>query len=207
LHIIDRIVIPSPTNYLTKNRAYMHPLRKHIESMVSITDHEFDSILSYFKHREIRKHQYLLQEDELCRHDNFVLTGSLRQYYVHKKREHIIQFAFDSEWISDWHSMLESAPSRYNIDALESTEILQLGIKEFGEMLEAIPKMEKFYRIISQKVLTIQQHRISYLQKPADERYESFSSLHGYYEEKVSQGQIAAYLGITRESLSRLKNQ
>lgn len=182
-------------------------LRQHIDKTVNLSDREFEVIASRFKLKAVRKGQYLLQEGDVCNHDCFVVQGSLRQYYIYDNKERINQFAFENWWISDWHSMLNGSPSQFYIDALEISEVLQIDKESLNALFEEVPKFDKFFRIIFQKAFSAQQKRIACMQKSANERYEDFVSIYGHFEQRVSQVQIASYLGITRESLSRIKNQ
>ena len=186
----------------------MHPLRQHIQKTVLLTDDEFEKIISKFKVKKIKKYQFVLQEGNICTFDTFVMDGALRQYYVDDEgKEHVIQFAFKDWWVGDWFSLFNRMPTNYNIDALEYSEILQIEESTLDNLFTEVPKLERYFRIMFQTAFAAQQHRISSLQRPADERYRNFYTLYGHFEQKVSQTQIASYLGITRESLSRLKNQ
>ncbi|MEO6286454.1 MAG: Crp/Fnr family transcriptional regulator [Dyadobacter sp.] len=184
----------------------MHPLRKHIEQVVSLTDEEFEVILTTCRKRVLKKNQYLLLEGNQCTSDFFVLSGSLRQYYTDDKgKEHIVQFAVQNWWISDWDSILHQKPSFYNIDALEASEVLQFGYQQLEHLFEEVPKMERYFRIMLQRGFAAHQSRILWLQKPAKARYLEFISAYPHFEQRLSQSHIASFLGITRESLSRLK--
>lgn len=182
-------------------------LQQHIEKTIKLSEAEFEQIALRFKPKTIRRSQYLLQEGDVCNHDYFVVKGALRQYHIHDNKELVNQFAFENWWISDWYSMLNGFPSSFYIDALENSEVLQISKESLGALFEEVPTFDKFYRIIFQRAFSAQQRRIACMQKSANERYEDFVSIYGHFEQRVSQAQIASYLGITRESLSRIKNQ
>ncbi|TCD28770.1 Crp/Fnr family transcriptional regulator [Pedobacter psychrodurus] len=181
-------------------------LRRNIENVVKLTDGEFDQIASRFTPKLIRKNQFLLEEQDKCKHDYFVIKGALRQYRMHDTKEWVNQFAFEGWWISDWYSMLNNTPSDFYIDALENSEVLQVNKKALDSLFDQIVKFDKFYRVMFQRAFSAQQKRIAFMQKSAESRYEEFVSMYGRFETHVSQAQIASYLGITRESLSRIKN-
>ncbi len=182
-------------------------LKRHISKFVTLNDQEFELVSSHFKYRTVRKKQYLLQEGQVCTSDYYVLSGALRQYHVHEGRERIAQFAFEDYWISDWYSILNQTPSQFNIDAIEDSEVLVIDKNSLDLVFERVPKFAHFFRIIFQRAFGAQQHRISYMQKSAEECYADFAERYGHYEQRVSQAQIASFIGITRESLSRIKNQ
>jgi CRP-like cAMP-binding protein len=186
----------------------MNALRQHIEQIVPLTDEEFELIASKSAVRKIKKHQFILQEGTISTADHFVLKGSFRQYYLDEKgKERIVQFAFANWWTGDWYSILNHTPSEYNIEALTDGEIAQISKESFDFLFAAIPKLEKYFRIMFQKGFVAQQRRITSLQKPAEERYRDFLATYQHFEQEVSQAHIASYLGITRESLNRIKNQ
>jgi CRP-like cAMP-binding protein len=184
------------------------PLRQHIQKTIQLSDDEFEKIISVFRLRKLKRFHFLLQEGTTCTFDSFVLSGALRQYFINEEgKEHVIQFAFKDWWISDWSSILTQSPSFYNIEAIEPTEVLQVDISALEKLFDQVPKMEKYFRVMFQKAFAAQQRRILWLQKSAEERYKEFIETYPDFEQKLSQAQIASYLGITRESLSRIKKE
>lgn len=175
---------------------------------VPLSEKEQQRIPSFFQSLPISKHQYLLQEGQVCRHEYFVLKGCCRQFEIDEEgRENVLQFSVEGWWISDLDSMLTQQPSLFNIDVLEAGEVLQIDKVKLDELFNEIPAVERYYRIISQKAFIALQRRILFLQKPALERYEEFVSRYPFLEQRLPQHQIAAYLGITKESLSRLRRK
>lgn len=187
----------------------MHELLvKHIAQYVLLDEQEQQQFFAALKLVKLRRHQYLLQEGTVCRHDHFVIKGGLRQYEVdNKEKEKVIHFGFENWWITDRYSWLTGTPSIYNIQALEETEVLQIGKETLEQLFLSIPRLERYFHIVLQHTFAYWQERILVLQKPAADRYAHFRKLYGYLEQRLSQQHIASYLGITRESLSRLRNQ
>jgi CRP-like cAMP-binding protein len=133
----------------------------------------------------------------------------LRSYTVDDKGyEHILQFASEGWWISDMFSFLTSEPSTYNIDALEDAEILLLNKDANEELLQKVPKMERYFRILSQNALIALQRRLmgSHTQT-AEEKYTRLISTYPDITQRVPQHMLASYLGITPETLSRIRKQ
>ena len=184
-------------------------LRTHIEKRVQLTDEEFDVITKFFKPKKLRKKQFLLHEGEVCKNIGFVNSGCLREYTIDNKgSEHIIQFAIEDWWISDPNSFLSGFPSTYNIDALEDSEVLLLEKSEREKLLDSCPKMERFFRILTEANFVATQRRISdSLSTTAEERYLKFVKTYPKLIEQVSQNHIASYLGITPQSLSRIRKE
>jgi len=184
-------------------------LRTHIEKRVNLTDEEFVTIFKFFVSKKLRKKQFLLNEGEVCKHISFVNSGCLRQYTIDNKGvEHIIQFAIEDWWVSDLHSFLSGKPATDNIDALLDSEVLLLEKSARDELLNSCPKMEKFFRILIEANHVATNQRISdSLSTTAEERYLNFIKTYPKIFEQVPQNQIASYLGITPQSLSRIRKE
>jgi len=180
-----------------------------INQKVQITKEELELIKPFFIPKKIRKRQYLLQEGDVCKYTAFVEKGALRSYSLHEKgNEHIIQFALEGWWISDQYSVLTGEPSAYNIDALEDSEILLISHISFEGMLEKLPKMEKYFRILMQNSMIAMQRRlVASLSLTADEKYTRMINAYPNIIQRVPQHMIASYLGITPETLSRIRKQ
>ncbi len=184
-------------------------LRSHIEKRVHLTDEEFEITSKFFTHKKLRKHKYLLQEGEVCRYAGFVISGCLREYTIDNKgAEHIIQFAIADWWVSDMNSFLTGLPSQYNIDALQDSEILLLDKNDREILLDNCPKMERFFRLLMESNhIATNQRVIDSLSASAEERYLKFIKTYPELFEQIPQNQIASYLGITPQSLSRIRKE
>ena len=184
-------------------------LRTHIEKRVQLTDEEFEVISKFFIPKKLRKKQFLLHEGEVCKNIGFVNSGCLREYTIDSKgSEHIIQFAIEDWWISDPNSFLSGLPSTYNIDALENSEVLLLEKSAREKLLDSCPKLERFFRILIEANFVATQRRITEsLSTSAEERYLKFIKMYPKLIEQVSQNHIASYLGITPQSLSRIRKE
>jgi CRP-like cAMP-binding protein len=184
-------------------------LRAHIQKRITLSDEEMDRATTYFIPKKLRKKQFLLQEGDVSRTIAFVEKGCLRCYSVDDTgAEHIVQFAIEDWWISDPYSGLTGEPSGYAIDALEDSELLLLERESMNRMLEEIPKCERLFRILLENRLVANQRRItSTLETPAEERYLQFLKSYPAIAQRVPQSQIASYLGITPQSLSRIRKE
>ena len=184
-------------------------LRSHILKRITLTEEECKRYTSYFIPKKIRKHQFLLQEGELCKYITFVSRGCLRQYTIDVKgEEHVVQFAIEDWWISDLFSFLSGENSTYNIDALEDSELLLLERTAHEQLCNDIPKFDRFFRLLLQNNYVANQKRITAsISQPADERYLSLQKTYPNIVQRVPQSQIASYLGITPQSLSRIRKK
>lgn len=183
-------------------------LLNHVARYVTLDEPAQQIFCSALERRKLRKHQYLLQEGDVCKRDYFVIKGGVRQYEVDTAgKERIIHFGFEDWWITDRYSLLTQTPAVYNIEALETTEVLEINMEALEELYRKIPLLERYFHKVLQQSYAIGQRRILLLQKSAEERYHAFLQDYGAIEQRLSQQHIAAYLGITRETLSRIRSQ
>jgi CRP-like cAMP-binding protein len=184
-------------------------LRKHIARRVDITDKEFKLSSTFFRPRTLQKRQFLVQEGEPGKYIAFIVHGCLRTFTVDEKgEEHVIEFAVDDWWSSDLHSFLTGEPATFNIDALEDSRLLLLDRDSRESLLKAVPKMERFFRLLQEAHYVATHRRISEtLSKTADERYLSFLNMYPDLARRIPQKHIASYLGITPQSLSRIRKE
>lgn len=182
-------------------------LKRHINKRVHLTNEEFETCAKYFIPKKLKKHQFLLNEGDVCNYVGFVNSGCLRKYSINNKgAEHIVQFAIEDWWVSDMDSFLSGLPATYNIDVLQDSEVLLLENSSRDKLLNECPKMERFFRLLieANHVATYQRITDS-LGASAEERYLKFIKTYPKLFETVSQNQIASYLGITPQSLSRIR--
>lgn len=176
---------------------------------VHLTTAEIEILQSLFSHKKFRKHQYILQEGEVSTHDNFVIKGLSRTYRTDDKgQEHILRFTPEEWWTGDLASFLSGKPSIYNVDCLEDTEVLRITNPDLETLFERVPKMNKYFRLLYQKsIISYGLRLVSNLSMSASERYEEFVKRFPDIEQRVPNHQIASYLGITPQSLSRIRSQ
>jgi CRP-like cAMP-binding protein len=184
-------------------------LYQKITAIISISDEEFEFCKTLFLPKKLRKRQYLLQEGDVCKYNAFVSKGLLRSYTVDNKgTEHILQFAFEGWWIGDIYSFLTGKPSSFNIEALEECELLLLTKTSMDILLEKLPAFERYFRILIQNNLIATQKRLmGTLSETAEEKYTNLMNNFPGCLQRVPQHMIASYLGITRETLSRIRGQ
>jgi len=184
-------------------------LHKKINSIVTINEKEFTYFKSLFIPKNVRKRQYLLQEGNVCPYQAFVEKGILRSYTIDEKgNEHILQFASEGWWMADLSSYLNTEPSLLNMDALEDAELLLLSKPLWEQAMKEIPALEHYFRIIIQNHLVATQKRLlQSLAETAEEKYNRFLITYPECVQRVPQHMIASYLGVTRETLSRVRKQ
>ncbi|HEY5369322.1 MAG TPA: Crp/Fnr family transcriptional regulator [Hanamia sp.] len=183
--------------------------RKYLEDKIALTDQDFELIESVSSFKKLRKRQYLLQEGDVCRFNAFVCRGFLRYYYVdHKGQEHIMQFAPENYWTGDRESMDSGLPSKYNVDAIEDSEILLLKKEDFELICNTVPAFNDFVnKTLKKNVLVLHERIHASLSLSAEEKYSNFISKYPSISNRVPLHMIASYLGISPETLSRVRSQ
>ena len=181
-------------------------LRKHIEEITPISDEEFDYILSHFRPKTLRKHQFLIQQDNFVEDDHFVIQGLLKAYYTNDEgKEHILQFAMENWWVTDYQAYFKKVKATTNIDCLEACEVLCLSLQNRDKLCADLQKIEHFFRVKSNLGYVALQRRIlSLLDQDAKGRYEQLIELYPSLLQRVPKTVLASYLGVSRETLSRL---
>ncbi|MBS1556085.1 MAG: Crp/Fnr family transcriptional regulator [Bacteroidetes bacterium] len=181
----------------------------NIGKHVQLNEKEKGIFISLLQTKSIKRKEFLLKPGDICRTENFITQGCLRAYTVDENGfEHIVMFAMEDWWISDLYSFLTQTPATFFIDALEDTELLQLTKPNLDELYQRVPKFERFFRIILQNAFIAQQNRIRQnLSDPAEQRYLDFIKKYPKLEQRLSQKQISAYLGITPVFLSMLRRK
>jgi CRP-like cAMP-binding protein len=182
---------------------------KKFNELVPLTAEEQDIIESYLTPKKLRKKQYLLQEGDVCKVIAFIEKGALRSYFVDEKGvERIVQFALEGWMIADLYSFLTSEPSTYNIDALEHSQLVLINKKAHNELLDKLPKYERYIRLlITDAYVALQKRITSVISLDLEERYTYFSSLYPDIVQRVPQHMIASYMGLTPETLSRVRRR
>ncbi len=183
-----------------------HPLRDHLEELIRLTDDEFDYVLSHFKHVKKRKHQYLVQEGEIVNKEYWVIKGCVKSYFFDENgKEHIIQFGMENWWITDYESFVKRTPSNIFIDCIEDCELLFISYEDRDRLTAQMHKMERFWAKKSKYGRIALQNRIlSLLKNTAKERYNLLLKKYPQLFQRVPKKLIASYLGVSRETLSRL---
>ena len=176
---------------------------------VNLSKEEEEVIKQYLTPKKLRKKQYLLQEGDVCKHIAFVEKGALKAYVVDDAgAESIIQFALEGWVISDLYSFLTGEPATYNIDALENAELVLISKSAHEELLKKIPKYETYIRLqITGAYIALQKRLTSIISLPLEERYKNFLAVYPNIAQRVPQHMIASYMGLTPETLSRVRSR
>ena len=182
---------------------------EHFNISVPLTTEEQEFIMSYMTAKKLRKRQYLLQEGDICKVVAFVEKGALRLYRVNDDgSEHIVQFALDGWFITDLYSFLTNEPSMYNIDAIEDSELVLITRSASDELRKLSPKYQEFiFQVTSKAYIQLERRITSTLSLSLEERYKELTSSYTDIVQRLPQHMIASYMGLTAETLSRVRKR
>src|SRR5699024_7208147 len=183
--------------------------KNYLTSNLNLEDKDIAAVLEHCQVKEVKKDQFLLRQNERCKNTFFVENGLLRQYAVDSKgKEHTISFAPENWLVSDRESLYFDKPSAYSIQALEDSKVVIMD-EEFMELLsEKIPSFVEFNnKLLHHHIRHLQERIKQLLSATAEERYVDFIEMYPDILQRVSQTMIASYLGITPESLSRVRKE
>jgi len=182
-------------------------LLKNITNHIQLSEEDKKYLL--LQSKKLRRKNFLVQEGDITKAAVFVNSGLLRMYSIDKNGfEHILQFAPPGWWIGDMKSYITQQPGTLYIDALEDSEVLLLEKTQMDRLYEKVPAFERFFRILAENSLaTYQQRLIDNLSLPAIDRYNNFCRLYPSLIECLPQKQVAAYIGVTPEFLSKMLSQ
>ncbi|MBN8674166.1 MAG: Crp/Fnr family transcriptional regulator [Chitinophagales bacterium] len=187
----------------------IEPLLNYFQKVIPLNKEEKQLVTDLFKPRLYRKRQYVLQEGDICNQLNFIVRGCLRLYKTDDKGNiHILQFAAENWWLSDIGSFHERKPSDLHIDALEDSMILQISYDNLVSLYTKASKFDRIFRVlVENSFVSLQKRLLQTISSTAEERYLSFTETYPHLNNHLPQTQIASFLGITPEFLSRLRNR
>jgi len=182
---------------------------KYLKEKADLDAEEINAVRAVSMQKKVRKRQYMLQEGDVCHNNCFIVKGCLRMYTVGDDGvEHILRFAIENWWISDRESYNNGSPSKCNIDALEDCEVILIDKPGFLHLLTTIPKFKIFIDgLLARSYDAIQNRVIGAISYTTEEKYQNFVTRFPDIFNRVPLHMIASYLGVSRETLSRVKSQ
>lgn len=184
----------------------MDRLRNHIEQITSLSDDEFEYIKSFFSLKKVRKHQYLLHEGDEGKYEYLALSGVYKVFYIDEQgKEYILQFAQKNWWMSDYQAFFGQQKATTYIECIDAGEVLYFTLHSREKLAADFHKMEHFFRIkLTNGYVALQQRIKLLLSSTPQQRYEEFARLYPDLLQSIPKKLIAEYLGVSRETLSRL---
>lgn len=187
----------------------MAALIDNIIKHVALTPQEQELFLSKTETHQYKAKTILLNAGEICKNSYFVNSGVLRSFNINDNIvEHVMSFACQGWWISDMYSLISQKPSNLFIEVIEDAEVVLLSKENQEQLYHDIPKLERFFRILTENALVANQQRImDNLSLSAEERFEKFSKKYPSLIQQVPQKQIASFIGVTPEFFSKMKSK
>ena len=185
------------------------PLIEHFKNYLPLDEEEIKLLETRVTQRIIKRRQMILQEGFVCRYYSFVVEGCLKMYAVgNKGTEHNIQFAAENDWIADIGSFHSEKPSKLFIEAIEPSVILQIEKQDLYFLYISISKLDRIFKvIIENKFIELQNRVLQNISSTAQERYQAFLEQYPQLALRLPNTQIASYLGITPEFLSKIRSE
>ena len=186
------------------------PLFEYIErkSSVTLSEDERNLIISKLKPKKLRKKQYFLQEGDVCKYMGFIVKGATRMFAVDEKgHEHILHFGLEEWWVGDYESFYLLTPSKYYVEALEEVDMILITNEQLQEFGRTIPAIAAMLNSLNQGATIANNKRMrAAISLTAEERYDDLTKTYPHFLQRFPQNMIASYLGISPETLSRIRN-
>lgn len=181
-------------------------LREHIAKTTSLTEEQFDYVFSHFDSQTFKKGQSIISEGDKVDGEYFVISGCLKAFYINDEiKMYILQFAMPTWWTSDYEALYSQNKSSINVDCITDAEVLYLSSDNREKLCRELHPMEHFFRLRTNKGYVASQKRLlSFMNNDTKKRYEELLALYPQLYNLVPKHLIAAYLGVSRETLSRL---
>jgi CRP-like cAMP-binding protein len=185
----------------------VNKLIANFDNYLPLDASEQEELASRVTERAIRRRQFILQEGDICKHYTFVAEGCFKIYHVDKKGvEHNLQFVAENDWIMELDSFYTDKPSRVYIEAIEPSVILQIKKDDLFYLFTNIPKFDRNFRVIVEnRYVELENRILQAISSTAEERYLSFLDHYPQLSQRLPNTQIASYLGITPEFLSKIR--
>ncbi len=183
-------------------------LLSNIAKHIHLSKEEESFFISLLQLKKLKRKQFLFKEGDIHKYCTFVTSGCLRSYSIDKNGfEHIMQFAPANWWIADMYSFVAQKPGNLNIDAIFDSEIITIQRTDIEKLYQAVPKFERYFRVLAENSLISHQNRLmDNLGLSAKERYDNFCRSYPTLIQTLPQKQVAAYIGVTPEFLSKMLN-
>ncbi len=183
-------------------------LKQHIAKTVSLTDDQFDYVFTHFESQSYKKGQVIIGDGQKVDHEYFVVSGCLKAFYITDEiKMYILQFAMPTWWTSDYGALYNQTRATINVDCIADAEVLRLSNEDREKLCSELHQIEHFFRWRTNKgYLASQKRLLSFMNNDTKARYEELLAMYPQLYNLVPKHLIAAYLGVSRETLSRLYN-
>jgi CRP-like cAMP-binding protein len=182
-------------------------LRQNIERKIPLTNSEWEKIIEKTEFIKLKKNEFLQIQDSNSKYEGFILKGSFKIYILKENgTESVLFFAFENDWLSDIESFYHQKPTKYNIKALEDSEILVINKVNKTLLFQQVPILIRFHTLMVERNNIVMQERLlDILNKTSKQRYADFIKKHPNKSQKINNKNLSSYLGVSHEFLSKIK--
>jgi len=182
-------------------------LRQNIERKISLTDEEWGCILNKTEFIKLKKNEFLQIQDSNNSYEGFILKGAFKTYILNENgTESVIFFSFENQWLCDLESFYYQKLTKYNIKAIEDSEILVINKSKKMLLFKQVPKLIHFHILMIEKAnIAIQERLLDVLNKTSKQRYIEFLKKYPQKTQKINNKNLSSYLGVSHEFLSKIK--
>ncbi len=186
-----------------------HLILSNVSRFIALSEEEEKCFVRSFEIQFVPKRTKILEQGSLCQNLYFVASGSLRAYHLNADgKECTVMFAIEDWWITDMDAFINSKAASLTLEALEDSHLYAISLNTLNDLLASKPQLEKYFRILFQRAYVREQRRVlDSISLAVEERFANFTKKYPNIIKKVTQKQIASYLGVTPEFLSMVKNK
>lgn len=197
------------TYFLPNEVPMFNKFINYLKDKISLSEEEIQLIHDVAVLKKLRRKQFLLQEGDVWKNNAFVASGLLRTFSVDDKgQEHILNFAPENYWTGDRESLANGTPSRFYIEAIEDAEVVLITKENFDRLCRQIPQLNEFINAVLHRSFLVSQSRIhDNISLSAEEKFQNFLNKFPAIAQRIPQHMIASYLGVTPETLTRIKRK
>ncbi len=185
------------------------PVKSYFSKYIPLNEDEITFLETVLIQKNVKRRQFILQQGDICKYNSFVVKGCFRMYMIDDSgKEHNLQFAIENWWILEMDSFYSEEPSRLNIEALENSIIYQIKNEDQLKLFLKFPKFNHIFRVLCENALITSQRRVlQNISSTTEERYLDFINRYPLLSNRISNVQIASYLGVTPEFLSVIRKR
>ena len=185
------------------------PLIDYFNKLLPLDNEETAFIEEVFEPRNVKRRQFILQQGDISKLNTFVIEGCFRMYLVDENaKEHNLEFAIENWWTGDIQSFFSNEPSKVYIEAMENSVVLQIKKEDQFKLFLDYPKFNRIFRILAENhMVSLQRRILNNISLSSEARYIDFSKRYPQLFNRISNVQIASYLGVTPEFLSTIRRR
>ena len=184
-------------------------LRQNIERKIPLTNSEWETIIAKTEFVKLKKNDFLQIQNSSSKYEGFILKGTFKIYILHENgTESVLSFAFENDWLSDIESFYHQKPTKFNIKALEDSEILVINKANKALLFQQVPKLLEFHTLLVEgNNIVMQERLLDVLNKTSKQRYVEFVKKYPHKTNKINNKNLSSYLGVSHEFLSKIKKK